>query len=137
MGRSLGRRLCDMLKEIRTDYRLAPHKNDKSGLDNVGVRVPAGAGNFSLHHRVQTCSGDHPASYPMGTRGFFHRGKSDRGVTLTTHLHLVPRSRMRGAVTPLTNTPSRRGAQLKAQGQLYFYLIRTTCPVHLSILDAR
>jgi hypothetical protein len=24
------------------------------------VRVPAGARNFSLHHRVQTCSGAHP-----------------------------------------------------------------------------
>jgi hypothetical protein len=34
-----------------------------------GVRVPAGAGNFPLHHRVQTGSGAHPASYPMGNRG--------------------------------------------------------------------
>jgi hypothetical protein len=36
-----------------------------------GVRFPAGAGTFSLHHRVQNCSGAHPASYPMGTRVFF------------------------------------------------------------------
>jgi hypothetical protein len=35
----------------------------------IGVRVPAGAGNFSLHDRVQTGSGAHPTSYPMGTRG--------------------------------------------------------------------
>jgi hypothetical protein len=34
-------------------------------------RFPAGAGNFSLHHRVQNGSGAHPASYPMGTRGSF------------------------------------------------------------------
>jgi hypothetical protein len=34
------------------------------------VRVPAGAGNFSFLHCVQTGSGAHPASYPMGTRGF-------------------------------------------------------------------
>jgi hypothetical protein len=33
--------------------------------------VPAGAGNFSLHHSVQTASGAHPASYPMGTRCSF------------------------------------------------------------------
>jgi hypothetical protein len=33
------------------------------------VRVPAGAGDFSLHHRIQTGSGAHPASYPMGTSG--------------------------------------------------------------------
>jgi hypothetical protein len=36
-----------------------------------GVPVPVGAGNFSLHHRAQTGSGAHPASYPMGTRGSF------------------------------------------------------------------
>jgi hypothetical protein len=30
-----------------------------------------GAGNFSLHHRVQKGSGAHPASYPMGTKGLF------------------------------------------------------------------
>jgi hypothetical protein len=33
------------------------------------VRFPVGAGNFSLHHRVQNGSGAHPASYQMGTRG--------------------------------------------------------------------
>jgi hypothetical protein len=35
------------------------------------VRFPAGAGNFSLHHRVQNGYGDLPASYPTGTRGSF------------------------------------------------------------------
>jgi hypothetical protein len=34
-------------------------------------RFPAGAGNFSLHHRVQNGSGAHPASYPMGNRVSF------------------------------------------------------------------
>jgi hypothetical protein len=29
------------------------------------------AGNISPHHRVQTDSGAHPASYPMGNRGYF------------------------------------------------------------------
>jgi hypothetical protein len=47
------------------------------GLDDRGskVRFPAGAGNFSLHHRAQNGSGAHPASYPMGTRGSFPGGK--------------------------------------------------------------
>jgi hypothetical protein len=46
------------------------------GLDDRGsrVRFPTGAGNFSLHHRVQNGSGSHPASYPMGTRGSFLGG---------------------------------------------------------------
>jgi hypothetical protein len=43
------------------------------GLDDRGsrVRFPVGAGNFSLHHRVQNGSGPHPVSYSMGTRGCF------------------------------------------------------------------
>jgi hypothetical protein len=48
------------------------------GLDDRGsrVRFPAGAGNFSLHHRVQNDTGAHPASYPMGTRVSFPGIKS-------------------------------------------------------------
>jgi hypothetical protein len=48
------------------------------GLDDRGsrVRFPAGAGNFSLNHRVQNGSGAHSASYPMGTRGSFPGGKA-------------------------------------------------------------
>jgi hypothetical protein len=49
-----------------------------AGLRAGGSRVPfpAGAGNFSLHHRVQNGSGAHPASYPMDTRGSFPGGKA-------------------------------------------------------------
>jgi hypothetical protein len=47
------------------------------GLEDRGSRVRflAGAGNFSLHNRVQNGSGVHPASYPMGTRGSFPGSK--------------------------------------------------------------
>jgi hypothetical protein len=47
-------------------------------LDDRGsrVRLPAGTGNFSLHHRVQNGAEAHPASYPMGTRGSFAGGKA-------------------------------------------------------------
>jgi hypothetical protein len=47
-------------------------------LDDRGsrVRFPAKAGNFSLHHRVQTGSEAHPASYLMGNRGSFPGGKA-------------------------------------------------------------
>jgi hypothetical protein len=41
------------------------------GLDDRGIRVPAGGGNFSLHHCVQTGAGAHPSSYLIGTRGTF------------------------------------------------------------------
>jgi hypothetical protein len=48
------------------------------GLHDPGsrVRFPAGAGNFSLHYRVQNGSGAHPASYLMGTEGSFPGGKA-------------------------------------------------------------
>jgi len=46
------------------------------GAGRWGVRVPAGAGNFSLLHRLQTGSGAHPASYPVGTRGSFLGGNA-------------------------------------------------------------
>jgi hypothetical protein len=48
------------------------------GLDDRGsrVRFPAGAGNFSPHHRVQNSSGAYPASYLMGTRVSFPGGKA-------------------------------------------------------------
>jgi hypothetical protein len=72
------------------------------------IRFPAGAGNFSLHHRVQKGSGAHPASYPMGTRDSFLGIK--RPGREAAHLHLMPRSRMHGAIPPLPNTSSWRGA---------------------------
>jgi hypothetical protein len=48
------------------------------GLDDRSSRVQflAGAGKFTLHHRVQNGSGAHPASYPIATRGSFPGGKA-------------------------------------------------------------
>jgi hypothetical protein len=48
------------------------------GLDGRGsrVRFPAGAGNFSLHHRVQNGPGAPPASYSLGTNGSFPGSKA-------------------------------------------------------------
>jgi len=47
-------------------------------LDDRGPRVRylAGAGNFSLHYRVQNGSEAHTASYPVGTRGSFPADKA-------------------------------------------------------------
>jgi hypothetical protein len=50
--------------------------------------------DFFSHLCVQTGSEAHPASWPMGTRGPFLGIKRGQGVTLTTHPHLVPSSRM-------------------------------------------
>jgi hypothetical protein len=45
----------------------------------IGVRSPAGAGDFSSSPCVQIGSGAHPASYPMGTGGSFPGGKARPG----------------------------------------------------------
>jgi hypothetical protein len=55
----------DSSVSIATGYRL-----DYRG------SIPGGGWEFSLRHRVQTGSGPHTASYPMGTRGSFPRGKA-------------------------------------------------------------
>jgi hypothetical protein len=63
------------------------------GLDDRGswVRFPAGAWNFSLHHRVEIGSGAHPAFYSMGIRVSFPGVK--RPGREPDHSHLVPRSK--------------------------------------------
>jgi hypothetical protein len=51
------------------------------GLDDraIGVRSPAGAEGFSSGLCVQTGSGVHPTSCPMGTGGPFSGGKERPG----------------------------------------------------------
>jgi hypothetical protein len=51
------------------------------GLDDraIKVRSPTGAEDFSSSSCVQTGSGAHPASYPMGTGGPFPGGKARLG----------------------------------------------------------
>jgi hypothetical protein len=45
---------------------------------NAGVLFPAASRNVSLLHSVQTSSGAHPASYPMGMGGSFPKGEAAR-----------------------------------------------------------
>jgi hypothetical protein len=84
---SIFRYITILDSELRTctmhSFLLSSKSRDSSvgialgyGLDNRGsrVRFPAGAENFSLHHRVQIGSGAHPVSYPIGIRGSFPGG---------------------------------------------------------------
>jgi hypothetical protein len=94
------------------------------GLDDRGsrIRFPAGAGNFSLHHRVQNGSGTHPASHPMGTRGSFP-GVKAAGAWSWQHLHLVPRSKNEWSYTSTPEYAFMAWCSIKSQGQLYLYLL--------------
>jgi hypothetical protein len=73
-----------------------------------GYGLDAGWSRFDSRQRrkyfssilcVQTASGAHPASCPMGTGGRFPGAKRGRSVTLTTNPHPVPRSRMSRSYT--------------------------------------
>ena len=55
---------------------------------------------FSAHLNVRTSSGTGQASYAMGTR-VVSRGQSNRGVKLSTRLHLMPRLEMSGTTLQL------------------------------------
>jgi hypothetical protein len=65
------------------------------------VLIPAGTGNFSFHHRIQSGCGARPASYPMGTRGSFPGDRPAGGVKLATHFHLARGQIMRGTIPKL------------------------------------
>jgi hypothetical protein len=71
------------------------------GVDDwaIGVRSQAGEKDCSSNLCVQTGSEAHPTSCTMGTGGPFPGAKRGRGVKLTTHPHLVPRSGMSSSYT--------------------------------------
>jgi hypothetical protein len=93
----------------------------------IGVRFPAGAGNFSIH-RVETGSGPHPASYPMRTRGSFPGGKAAGGEADHSPPSSAEVKNAWSYTSTPPNEPSWRGAHLKES-------TGTTLPLHLSSLD--
>jgi hypothetical protein len=92
------------------------------GLDDRGsrVRFSAGAGNFSLHHRVQKAT-QNPIQWVPGALSLVVKWPGHEA----DH-SLPPNAEVKECVELYLhspNTPSWRGAQLKkAQGQLYLYL---------------
>jgi hypothetical protein len=85
------------------------------GLDDraIEVRSPAEVKDFSSNLCVQISSEARPASYPMVTKGHFPGVKSGRGVTLTTHPHLVPRTMSKSSLSlSLSLSWRKHGGQL-------------------------
>jgi hypothetical protein len=101
-----------------------------------GGSSPASAGNFTLHHRFQTGSGAHPASYSVSIRDSLPGSKA-MGVKLTTHLHLVPRSRMHGNILPFPQYAFTAWCSVKKHKDnftfyLYVYaIIKYTVSLHI------
>ena len=66
----------------------------------AGLKSRQGARDFLSFPKYVIGFGVHPASYSIGA-GLLSRGLRDRGVKLTTNLHVGPRLIMSGAVLPL------------------------------------
>jgi hypothetical protein len=86
---------CDNAKRIELAQDVGPMRKERNGFNTKNcdssagvalgyglddrssrVRFPAGAVNFSRHHRLQNGSGARPPSHPMGARGSFLESKA-------------------------------------------------------------
>ena len=75
----------------------------------TGVHISVGASSFPVPKNAHTGPGDHPDSYSVGI-GILPRGVNLLAVQLPTHIHLLPKLKMSGAMHLLPPyTPSRRG----------------------------
>jgi hypothetical protein len=103
------------------------------GLNDRGsrFRFPAGAGNLSLHHRVQNGSEAHPTSYSVSSGGCLPGGKA-AGTWNWPLTSIKCRGQRRSeAIPPLPQYAFMAWCPVKAQGQLYFYLRRTFMKVEV------
>jgi hypothetical protein len=94
------------------------------GLDDGGsrVRFPAGAGKFSLHHRVQKALGPTQPPIQWVSGALSLEVKWSEREAYHSHPSIVEIKECVERYFHIPSTPSWCGAQLKAQGQLYLYL---------------
>jgi hypothetical protein len=89
----------------------------------IGVPVPLGAGNFSPHPRVQTVSGAHSSSYPVGSRGSFPEVKQpEREADQSPPSSVEVKNAWSYTSTPQYAFMAWCSVK-KGQGQLYFYFL--------------
>jgi hypothetical protein len=75
----------------------------------IGVQSLVGTKDFTLTQNVQTVSAAHHPTVRL-LPGALSPITKQMKLTLATHLHLVPRLGMRGAIPPHSDIPSWYGA---------------------------
>jgi hypothetical protein len=126
MLESLHWKLNQLVSKFPVPRTVAQRYNAKLRAGWSGVRVPAGAGNFSFHHRVQNGSGVHPTSYRIGTRGSFPEVKAGWAWSWPLTYMYCRGQECTESYLHSPNTPSWRGVQLKHRGIFTFTLERNT-----------
>jgi len=90
-----------------------------------GTNIYCGLSKLSLSkmdYILLICST--PSLLSNGYQGLFPWGYSGWGLKLTTHLHLVPRSRILAAIPQLPDTSLWRGAELKHRDKFTFAYVQ-------------
>jgi len=102
---------------ILVERYLRKDVNERRGVSSVGIETRLRAGRPGLNSRhgmwwdfISSVARPDRLWGPPSLLGLFPWGGNGRGVKLTTHLHVMPRLGMRGAMPPLPNTSSWRGA---------------------------
>jgi len=67
-----------------------------------------------------------------GPPSLLSKGYQGQGVKLTTHPNLVPKSRMCRVIHPIPPYTFMAWCAVKAQGQLYLYLLPLSCTIFSS-----
>jgi hypothetical protein len=106
------------------------------GLDDrcPRVRFPTGSWEFFSSPPRQKRLWGPPSLLCNGYQGLFPWGLSGRGAKLTTHPHLVPRSKNECSYTSTPQYAFMAWCLAKAQGQLYLYLLTFTNQEMIMIL---
>jgi hypothetical protein len=116
---------CDSSVGVVTGY----------GMDDrmVGVRFLAVAGNFSIHHRVQTGSGAQPASYTMGSGSSFPGSKAAGAWNWPFISTCCRDQRMRRALPPLPHYVFMAWRLVKHRDNLTFTFINNITMLYFYI----
>jgi hypothetical protein len=111
------------------------YKKSSASSVTIETRLRAGRERFDSRQREKwifflfNTESRASVSYPMGMgRGFFPRWQSGRSVKLTTHLHLVPILRIRGATHLLPMT-----LHFVKQGERHFLPSLSLCEYYTDL----
>ena len=117
--------------QVRTFSKLATYTLASSISDTNLLLQGWQVAQFSVLHNVHTSSGDHLASYSVGTGEFVPGGKETE-CRLNVHLCRVQRLNIRTAIPPLPHMPPRHAQPILP---LFYMLHQKRFPIKAPFLN--